>query len=106
MIVVNQKTKPIRSPSSPAQLGSHGTRTATAVAIPPATAPISTSWTIEPLRTGRGDYPTPDRGCGRRRCPYPRVREPRFTCERETNATPQEVEFMGLGVSLILIAAG
>jgi hypothetical protein len=40
----------------PAQSGNQGTPIATAVAIPPAITPISTSWTNELLRTGLADY--------------------------------------------------
>src|SRR5262249_47192196 len=50
--VTNQKTKSIRSACSLAGSGSHGTSSATTAAPPPNRIPSSTSWTIDPLRTG------------------------------------------------------
>ena len=50
--VVNQKTKSIRSACSLAGSGSHGISSATAAAPAPNTTPRTTSWTIDPLRTG------------------------------------------------------
>src|SRR5918912_2584131 len=50
--VTNQKTKSIRLAWSLAACGSHGTSTATSAAPAPHTAPIATSWRIDPLRTG------------------------------------------------------
>src|SRR5213080_3677654 len=50
--VTNQKTKSIRLAWSLAARGSQGTSTATSAAPAPHTAPIATSWRIDPLRTG------------------------------------------------------
>src|SRR3954453_12239869 len=50
--VTNQKTKSIRSACSLAGSGSHGISSATAAAPAPNSIPSTTSWTIDPLRTG------------------------------------------------------
>src|SRR3954447_12782257 len=50
--VTNQKTKSIRSACSLAGSGSHGISKATAAAPAPNSIPRTTSWTIDPLRTG------------------------------------------------------
>src|SRR2546422_5055390 len=49
--VTNQKTKSIRPASREADCGNQSGISATADAIPPASTPITISWTIEPLRT-------------------------------------------------------
>src|SRR3954468_13391617 len=48
--VTNQKTKWIRPSCLLAGCGNHGIRSATRGAPAPQTAPIATSWTIDPLR--------------------------------------------------------
>src|SRR6266576_3704882 len=54
--IVNQKTKSIRPRSLEASGGSHVGRTATAVAIAPATRPIPSKARMEPLRIRAGAY--------------------------------------------------
>src|SRR5256885_16498643 len=54
--IVNQKTKSIRPRSLEASGGSHVGRTATAVAMPPATRPIPSKARMEPLRIRAGAY--------------------------------------------------
>src|SRR6266498_4324071 len=54
--VTNQKTKSIRPASREADCGSQSGIRATAEAIPPASTPITISWTIEPLRTAPRAY--------------------------------------------------
>src|SRR5712671_2558361 len=54
--IVNQKTKSIRPRSLEASGGSHVGRTATAVAMPPATRPIPSKARTEPLRIRAGAY--------------------------------------------------
>src|SRR3954471_3232569 len=49
--VTNQKTKSMRPASRDAELGSQSGMSATADATAPARTPITSSWTIEPLRT-------------------------------------------------------
>ena len=51
---VNQKTTSIRPRSVEATGGSHGSRTATAAAMAPATVPIPSKAKIGPLRIPRG----------------------------------------------------
>src|SRR6476659_1382593 len=52
IVVTNQNTKSIRPACLLAACGSHGIRSATSAAPAPQTAPIATSWTTDPLRTG------------------------------------------------------
>src|SRR6266542_2441831 len=58
IVVVNQKTKSIRSRSFPAEVGSHGTNNATAAEAAPMTTPRTISWKSEPLRTDFETYST------------------------------------------------
>src|SRR6266511_2333002 len=58
IVVVNQKTKSIRSRSFPADVGSQGTNNATAAEAAPMTTPRKISWKSEPLRTDFETYST------------------------------------------------
>src|SRR5215210_7253314 len=105
--VTNQKTKPIRSACSLAECGSHGITQATAPAAAPNTIPRITSWTIDPLRTGAettrpGGGP---RGKGTRLETPATSGVQRGRKRVDGGRTPQG-GLMGLGVSILLIAAG
>jgi hypothetical protein len=52
--ITNQKTKSIRPASREEGVGSHGSSTATAAAMPPAITPIPISVRMEPLRIRDG----------------------------------------------------
>src|SRR5436309_16014064 len=78
----NQKTKSIRPACSLAVCGSHGIRSATSAAPAPQAAPIATSWTIDPLRTG-------DETTGRRDMPAQGSGDPRNACNEDGSASVQ-----------------
>src|SRR3954471_22257849 len=110
--VTNQKTKSIRSACSLAGLGSHGISSATAAAPAPNSVPSTTSWTIDPLRTegettGRGSAPAREATHPCRPLETPatsKVQSAPIWVEKGHN--PVKEEPMGLGVSILLIAAG
>src|SRR3954452_4150643 len=94
MIVTNQKTKSMRPASRDAGCGSHGSRTATAAAMPPASVPRPTRVRIWLLRTtARLIEPA----TARRHHPL-HLRYPPNRKRRETS--------MGLGVGIFLAAVG
>src|SRR3954469_8097219 len=104
--IVNQKTKSIRPRSRDASSGSQGRRTATAVAMPPATMPIPSKPRMEPLRIRGGAY--------RNRFPEPAgpATGNRFRSFQEGQplaayAVPKKGdEYMGLGGGIFLAAVG
>ena len=53
--ITNHVTKSIRPASRDAGVGIHGSASATAAAMPPATTPITSNDAIEPLRIRGGD---------------------------------------------------
>src|SRR6476620_9159577 len=103
--VTNQKTKSIRSDCFEAGVGSQGTNRATAVATAAAPSPTASKRTRTPLRTSarllnpqaerrlETGVTSPSNGRVSRR-------------SRRVEGWPRKECYMGIGVSLLLVAAG
>ena len=105
--ITNQKTKSIRPRSLDASSGSQGRRTATAVAMPPATMPIPSKPRMEPLRIRARSLSKPFPGA--QRDPQPKTRLVRYEGDtpRCDYAGPKKGDVtMGLGVGIFLSAVG
>src|SRR3954454_12207201 len=103
--VTNQKTKLIRSACFEAGVGSQGTKRATAVATAAAPSPTATRRTSTPLRTSaRLRNPAAQR---RLETGVTSALQGAFSHRsRRVDTEPRKETYMGIGVSLLLVAAG